>query len=626
MIDPPEVPGRNFRRVVERVNHMKKKTRGKTIQRELFWSYSALIILVLTLCIGTFFAVFLTQIARRMEEYNLSLCYRLAMQLNDEVERMDEVAQRIIFSPEVKELFCQKFSSEQDEELYDNELELAELLSTFIGPTYRLARINLFSDGVRYLSVKGYASVQELPPQEISWTPKAYAGNRILLSPSMKGDGFTTFSLIRDLALPAYFQENGYVEIQQNYAVFSSIIDNTQAGFTAFENMKNRPSVYVFTAQGDLVYPYGGGDQAEYCLGLTREMAENPDMAPSRLRIEPGHLELYSCVKMQNTDWFVVMVDGQSFLDRSITFYVFGILIGGALMLLLALVISYWISRRITKPISQVHRQIQSMNPVTLVTTAPELSGENFNEIQQLNFAFKNLCDELGKSADEAATTRAYLLQAKLQALQSQMNPHFLYNTLSAIGIMAEEEGAMQSMDMILALSDMLNYVSGGDMSPVELRTEVEYTQNFLSLLKIRFEDQVMVSISIPDPLMEIRVPKLILEPLVENWSKYGMSGTGQSRLSIKGAVSGGRWSITVTDNGPGFSQEIMEELTSKMDGVVREGKIPDLHIHKMGLLNIFIRLHYAYGKECIFQVENTPQGSGQVTIGGSYHVDESAH
>lgn len=184
----------------------------------------------------------------------------------------------------------------------------------------------------------------------------------------------------------------------------------------------------------------------------------------------------------------------------------------------------------------------------------------------------------------------------------------------------------MQSMDMILALSDMLNYVSGGDMSPVELRTEVEYTQNFLSLLKIRFEDQVMVSISIPDPLMEIRVPKLILEPLVENWSKYGMSGTGQSRLSIKGAVSGGRWSITVTDNGPGFSQEIMEELTSKMDGVVREGKIPDLHIHKMGLLNIFIRLHYAYGKECIFQVENTPQGSGQVTIGGSYHVDESAH
>ena len=124
MIDPPEVPGRNFRRAVERVNHMKKKTRGKTIQRELFWSYSALIILVLTLCIGTFFAVFLTQIARRMEEYNLSLCYRLAMQLNDEVERMDEVAQRIIFSPEVKELFCQKFSSEQDEELYDNEPDL----------------------------------------------------------------------------------------------------------------------------------------------------------------------------------------------------------------------------------------------------------------------------------------------------------------------------------------------------------------------------------------------------------------------------------------------------------------------------------------------------------------------
>ena len=151
MIDPPEVPGRNFRRAVERVNHMKKKTRGKTIQRELFWSYSALIILVLTLCIGTFFAVFLTQIARRMEEYNLSLCYRLAMQLNDEVERMDEVAQRIIFSPEVTELFCQTFSSEQDEELYDNELELAELLSTFIGPTYRLARINIFSDGVRYL-------------------------------------------------------------------------------------------------------------------------------------------------------------------------------------------------------------------------------------------------------------------------------------------------------------------------------------------------------------------------------------------------------------------------------------------------------------------------------------------
>ena len=191
---------------------------------------------------------------------------------------------------------------------------------------------------------------------------------------------------------------------------------------------------------------------------------------------------------------------------------------------------------------------------------------------------------------------------------------------------MADLQQQTKLSHILQSLSALLNRTlrSGRDFIP--LSEELDYIRWYLDIQQYRGIASYRLNVSIDDSLLDCLLPPFTLEPLVENWSKYGMSGTGQSRLSIKGAVSGGRWSITVTDNGPGFSQEIMEELTSKMDGVVREGKIPDLHIHKMGLLNIFIRLHYAYGKECIFQVENTPQGSGQVTIGGSYHVDESAH
>lgn len=600
---------------------MRGKRQKKTIRRELFGSYSVLIALVLTLCIAIFFAVFLTQIEKQMREYNVSLSNRLALQLDNEVKRMDEVAQRIIFSPEVKELFVEKFTEEQKEERYENQLKLAELVNSLSGPTYRLSQVNLLSS-TRCLSIQGYSSVREQEPAPgLNWTPKSHRGNRILLSPSMKEDKTLTFSLIRDLALPSFYQETGFVEVRQSYQVFDDIVHSSWKKPAS----QDANAVYIFTEEGELVYPYGGGELEGDCLSFAKKAAAQPDASPSQLRICRGRLEIYSCARASNTGWYVVMVDAQGLLDSSITLYLGGILLGGVLMLWLALMVSYLISRRITRPISQLHRQIQSMNPVTLQSTLPKMAGGAFNEIEQLNFAFLNLCEELEKSADEAASARAYLLQAKLLALQSQMNPHFLYNTLSAISIMAEEEGAVQSMGMILALSDMLSYVSGGDMSPVELGTELAYTENFLSLLKIRFEDQIEVQIDLPKPLLQIKIPKLILEPLVENWSKYGMNGSGISRLDIRGEMGGGHWKITVSDNGPGFSQAVLEGLEQQMSRVMEEGKIPDLQIHKMGLLNIFIRLHYAYGSQGVFTVANTPQGSGQICIGGTYYDGEHA-
>lgn len=597
------------------------KMKKKTIQKELFLSYSLLIIIVILFCVITFFTVFVKETERRMKEYNVSLCRRLALQIDNEVERMDDIAKRIIFTGEVKDLFYQDFTPAQTEERYKNQLQLAELLNSLTGPAYKVTRINLLAAGRRFISVEGYVSVkEEAPNQDISWDPMGRPSNRLLIAPAGKeGENEKTFSLIRKLAPPLSLRQEAFVEIQQAYSVFDGIINNTRQTISQQENSKAGTSVYVFEEGGRQIYPYPdeerlGKRYQEFALQFAKNTEE-----PTRVSYGPGSVELFSCVRAENTGWYVVMVDAQRYLDYSAAVYIFGILIGGFFLLAIALLISYLIARRITRPILQVHRNIQSLNPVTLVSSRQKISGSTFNEVEELNFAFQNLCEELIKSADEAALSRTWLLQAKLLALQSQMNPHFLYNTLSAISIMAEEEGAVQSMDMILTLSDMLDYVADGEMRPVEIQEELEYTENFLALLKIRFEDQIQVKIDVPGEMERIRIPRLIIEPLAENWSKYGMNGEERSELTIRGFLSEDRWRITVTDNGSGFSTEALQELDQQIRKVNRkDGRIPDLKIHKMGLLNIYIRLHYAYGDHCIFRVENTVTGSGQITIGGT--------
>lgn len=599
-------------------------TRARTVRGRLFFSYSVFIIAVILIGMLAFFGVLFTEVDKRMVEHNHVLASSLANQLDTEVQRMDDIAKRIIFSADIRDLFATQFAPQQREERYGNQLKISERVVNVIGPVYRVARVVLASPDKRHLVINGYASIAErsLTGPEIEWHDQlgSFASRRLLIPPhptQAATDKGEVFSVVRELAMPFGYEGKGYVEIQQSLDVLAGIVSAGRAA-NASEADGFLPQAFIFDALDRLVYPIQDADEAQVARyrAVAREMGEG---------VRPGGLRAESvcCAVAGNAQWKVLLVDDRHYIDRAIGLYATGIAVAVPLAILLALLLSYLIARRITEPIRQVHRHIQSMNPVTLATSAPSLregSGGHYNEIEELDITFESLCVALRQSIDETLRTQAYLLQAKLLALQSQMNPHFLYNTLSAIGIVAEEERAPGVEQMIRALCNMLQNVSSDSTKLVPLGAEIEHTQNFLDLLKVRYEDAVEAHIDIAQDMQQIPIPKLVIQPLVENWSKYGMSDGDRHILEVRGERGPDWWRVCVQDNGQGFSEELLARFEAQKRDMELDEGIPDLRINGMGLINIYVRLRYASGEDSVFMLENTPRG-GKVTVGGTINA-----
>ena len=117
-------------------------------------------------------------------------------------------------------------------------------------------------------------------------------------------------------------------------------------------------------------------------------------------------------------------------------------------------------------------------------------------------------------------------------------------------------------------LTHLLRYISGGTVSGVTIADEVEYARRYLSCMKIRFSNSLFYDIAVPGEIAQVKVPKLIIQPLIENALKYGMSAAPPWSIRVSGEAEDGAWRIEVSDNGPGFSGESLFGCTRE-DGLL---------------------------------------------------------
>jgi two-component system LytT family sensor kinase len=207
---------------------------------------------------------------------------------------------------------------------------------------------------------------------------------------------------------------------------------------------------------------------------------------------------------------------------------------------------------------------------------------------------------ETARLQAETAQLQTQLAEAKLSALNSQLNPHFLFNTLHAVSSLVERDprGVRR---MIARLSELLRYtLDGGTDQEVVLAQEIAFLERYLEIMQIRFQGQLEIDIHIDDDAREALVPSLILQPLVENAVKHGVdkiSSAGKIRIAARREVD--RLVLTVSDNGPGPS------------------KIAKLDDAGVGLANIRQRLEQLYGGEASLTLAESPNGGtvAQITM-----------
>jgi len=276
---------------------------------------------------------------------------------------------------------------------------------------------------------------------------------------------------------------------------------------------------------------------------------------------------------------------------------------------------------RLTVPLRRMHEALTGLDWDAVSHDGASRLASNVGEMEELEAAFNTMRAKLRTSMDDALEARAHEMKATLLALQSQMDPHFVYNMLTTIGIMAEEGMTREIAASIQDLTHLLRYISSGKSAVVTLADEIEYARRYLACMKVRYRDSLFFDIDVPGRILGVRVPKLIIQPIIENTIKYGLTVRPPWNVRISGTALDGSWTISVTDNGPGFPPEKLRELREQMSRRTGSAADASLSISGMGLLNISIRLAIIYGEEGVCSIANRHGGGAEVTIGGT---DES--
>lgn len=251
--------------------------------------------------------------------------------------------------------------------------------------------------------------------------------------------------------------------------------------------------------------------------------------------------------------------------------------------------------RRLTKKVQEIPSSSILLNDsAALQTLNQTVTSSTDQEIHSLELAYNQMMMQLRESAVNELALREGTLQAHLSALQAQINPHFIYNTLNIISAKSMESGNLEIIEICDQFASMLRYSTDTRSRTATLQEELENVRNYLLLAKARYEDYLEFVIDVPDGLHDIVVPKLTLQPLVENALTHGFDGKNILRkLSIIGTLTSEALVLVIRDNGTGFSEETLKNLRRH----IREIDAGMVSIDKfgghIGLINTCLRLHY---------------------------------
>jgi two-component system, sensor histidine kinase YesM len=293
------------------------------------------------------------------------------------------------------------------------------------------------------------------------------------------------------------------------------------------------------------------------------------------------------------------------------------VLIVTAVALLLTLTVTYFMARQLTVPIKKIHSQIKKFDLNYIPSKKQQILNSNIDELEELNDAFQNMHLKLKQSVMDMLEIQKRELQSKLFALQSQMNPHFLHNTLANICMMAEENMNEEIVKMCKNISHMLRYISTDKSSSVELKRELEYTVQYLECMKTRYNGSLVYKIDIPEEMLEIQIPKLVIQPFVENSIKYGIHVEPPWVIDISGYRRDKQWIVNIKDNGPGFAEEKILEIRQRLENVKSTQPLSGMELDGMGIINIYARLKILYREMAVFEINNLSEGGAFITIGG---------
>ncbi|MGZ0085858.1 sensor histidine kinase [Caldibacillus thermoamylovorans] len=308
-----------------------------------------------------------------------------------------------------------------------------------------------------------------------------------------------------------------------------------------------------------------------------------------------NQIEYMVTTQSSNKGFTVFILTPVSALTKGINGIRLGIIFAGIIGMLVYFLCSLLLSTVITRPIVQLTKTMRLANE-RLLAVDPQMV--TVNEIRELNSTYNQLVKETNHLMKMVYQKEIIRSQSELKALQAQINPHFLYNTLESLRWSLEEKGEEELADVVVSMSELFRYTISRHANDdwVTLKEEFCHIENYMEIVKFRFGDRIQWKLWLSKEWEQVRIPKLIIQPLVENAVVHGLENRS-SPCTITVTVKPGldrHLEIIVEDDGAGMDEETLKAVKQAVDtgGVMsKKGK-------GMALYNVKKRLQLYYRDE----------------------------
>jgi two-component system sensor histidine kinase YesM len=269
--------------------------------------------------------------------------------------------------------------------------------------------------------------------------------------------------------------------------------------------------------------------------------------------------------------------------------------------LILSIAVLVWLIYRFTRPLRQLAESMRQAGGGEFGRLIPTSSSDV--EILPVIDQFNTMTTLINQLFNETYRLKLEQQRAELRALQAQINPHFLYNTLQTIHFMALKRNAYEISAIVDSLGSILRYCLKFGEDEVPLEAEIQNISQYLTVQKMRFLNRLSTHLDVDDRVKDVMIPKMILQPLVENCIVHGVQDSAKScTIRISCFLKGEQVVIEVRDDGPGIPEARLLDIRRSLDAA--EGDQSDDHI---GVINCYLRLKYFFQGKAEFEIESAP-------------------
>lgn len=390
----------------------------------------------------------------------------------------------------------------------------------------------------------------------------------------------------------------GVLLVDMNYSSIEQLLSKVNKG-------RENEYIYLMDDKGEIIYhPH---QQLIYSGLLEENNLEVAEMGDGNHDNEfNGDKRRISVKTVSYTGWKLVYVSdlSESQLGSSETRYFLMMII--ALVCLMIFLLSNVISAQIAKPLQRLNRSVQEWESGNL---NPEIYIGGSEEVEHLGMTLQRAVTQLRHLMDEIVMEQEEKRKSELDALQSQINPHFLYNTLDSIVWMIEGEKYEEAVFMITQLASLFRISLSKGKTIISIDDEIKHVKNYMNIQKVRYKNKFTVDYRIDDEILNYCTVKLVVQPILENAIYYGveyMDGDGE--IIISGYMKDDDIYIEVRDNGLGMTKETVDQLLKENNRVRKSGS-------GVGLINVHNRLRLRFGERYGLEIDSEPDEGTTVRI-----------